>query len=246
MELYLIRHGQSKNNAHDDAHVHADPDLTELGHRQADRLAAWLSACNDSEAMTRRSVRDPLRKDHHPVKLTHIYVSPMRRALQTALPLMQTFGVQPVVHPTIYEAGGLFERTTEGGIRPYRGMGAAEIRAEFPGYVLDDSITDDGWYTLDREEMLAECHLRADQFAQMLRQQVATDEYWRRTSVAMVSHGMFIDCLLLSLMGVGPHNRQSYFWVYNTSITRVDLQRDGYAIIRAVNRVPHLPHEMIT
>lgn len=246
MELYLIRHGQSRNNAHDDVHVHADPDLTELGHRQAERLAAWLSAANDTEAMTRLSLRDPARKDHHPVRLTQIYVSPMRRALQTAKPLSDTFGCPTHVIPTIYEAGGLFERVDGGGVRPYRGMTADQIRAEFPMYVLDEKIGADGWYTLDREEPLDECHARAEAFAELLRARVEGDEYWRSASLALVSHGMFIDCLLLSLMGVVAQKRQSYFWVYNTSVTRVDLRRDGYAIIRSVNRVPHLPHDMVT
>lgn len=246
MELYLIRHGQSKNNAHDDEHVHVDPDLTELGHQQAERLAAWMCAANDIEAMTRRSMKDPLRKDNHPIKLTHLYVSPMRRALQTAQPLMREFGLQGHVHPLIYEAGGLFERLAEGGTRGHIGMTAAQIRAEFPNCVPDERISEKGWYTLPGEETLDQCHARAQLMAEDFIRRITNDDHWRTASVALVSHGMFIDCMLLALMGVHAQMRQSYFWVYNTSITRVDLRRDGYAIIRAVNRVPHLPHDMIT
>lgn len=247
MQLFLIRHGQSKNNAHDDAHVYPDPDLTELGHQQAERLAMWMSAAHDIESMTRLSMRDPGRRDHHPIQLTHIYVSPMRRTLQTARPLVKAFGCVAHVHPLIYEAGGLFERVDEGnGIRPYRGMGAKQILSEFPEYRVDTAIHEEGWYQLDREETIDECHARADKIAEMFKRQVAQDEYWRRTSVALVSHGMFIDCLLLSLMGVAAPMRQSYFWVYNTSITRVELRRDGYAIIRAVNQIPHLTHDLVT
>jgi len=249
MQLFLIRHGQSKNNAHDDAHVHPDPDLTDLGHRQAAYLAAWMIEANDTESITRLSMRDPSRQDHHPIKLTHLFVSPMRRTLQTAQPLAQAFGTEAHVHPLIYEAGGLYERaatSAHGGIGPYRGMSATQIKAEFPDYFIDPAIGDDGWYTLDREESLDECHARADQMAELFKRRVSTDEMWRAASVALVSHGMFIDCMLLSLMGVAAAMRQSYFWVYNTSITRVELRRDGYAIIRNVNRVAHLPPEMIT
>ncbi len=248
MQLFLIRHGQSKNNAHDDSHVHPDPDLTDLGHRQAEHLAAWMVEANDTESITRLSMKDPNRQAHHPIQLTHVYVSPMRRTLQTAQPLARAFGFKPHVHPLIYEAGGLYERMPDGslGIRPYRGMTAQEIITEFPDYVVDTAIGEYGWYMLDREETLDECHARADKMVEWFKHHISTDESWRKASVALVSHGMFIDCLLLSLMGVSAPMRQSYFWVYNTSITRVELRRDGYAIIRNVNRVAHLTPDMIT
>jgi len=247
MQLFLIRHGQSKNNAHDDAHVHPDPDLTDLGHQQAERLALWMSEANDVEAVTRLKMRDPARQDHHPIHIDHLYVSPMRRTLQTAQPLARAFGREAHVHPMIYEAGGLFERLENGGgIRPYRGMSATQILAEFPNYTIDPAIGEDGWYGLDREESMEECYDRAEKIATLFKHRVLHEKEWATASVALVSHGMFIDCLLLALMGVTSAMRQSYFWVYNTSITRVDLRPDGYAIIRAVNRVPHLTHEMIT
>lgn len=53
----------------------ADPPLTDLGHRQAMAMAAWLAA----------------------EKLDRLYVSPLQRARQTATPLELTSGQAPVV-----------------------------------------------------------------------------------------------------------------------------------------------------
>ena len=43
MRLYLVRHGQSFVNLPDWVGGNADAGLTELGHRQAEALAAWLA-----------------------------------------------------------------------------------------------------------------------------------------------------------------------------------------------------------
>lgn len=69
MELVLIRHGRPERVDNDPGG--ADPELTELGHRQAKAAAVYLS----SEPITR------------------IYASPQRRAQQTADPIADSFGV---------------------------------------------------------------------------------------------------------------------------------------------------------
>lgn len=80
MRLLLVRHGQP-------AWVHEgrgviDPPLTELGHRQAARLAeTWP-------------------EDEPP---THLWVSPALRSQQTAAPLAARFDLEPQVHPDLVE-----------------------------------------------------------------------------------------------------------------------------------------------
>ena len=64
MELLLVRHGRPERVDHDPNG--ADPQLTELGHRQAQRMSSYLSG----------------------ESIDAIYVSPQRRARQTAMPLM--------------------------------------------------------------------------------------------------------------------------------------------------------------
>ena len=79
VELLIIRHGLPVRI--DDAEGPADPGLSELGHEQARRMAQWL--------------RDE--------KLTAVYTSPMRRAVQTAAPLGDALGIEPVIDDEVAE-----------------------------------------------------------------------------------------------------------------------------------------------
>jgi probable phosphoglycerate mutase len=79
VELLIIRHGLPVRI--DDAQGPADPELSELGHEQARRMASWL--------------RDE--------KLTAVYTSPMRRAVQTAAPLGEAVGLEPIVDDEVAE-----------------------------------------------------------------------------------------------------------------------------------------------
>ena len=80
MELIIIRHGRPERIEHADGAV-ADPELTDLGHRQAEAMAAWMKA------------------EH----LDAIYASPMARARQTSSPLESAFGMEATVVPGVRE-----------------------------------------------------------------------------------------------------------------------------------------------
>ncbi|MGI9604564.1 MAG: histidine phosphatase family protein [Acidimicrobiales bacterium] len=73
MELILIRHGRPERIDHDPSG--ADPALTELGHLQAKAMAEYLQ---------RESIDS-------------LYVSPQLRALETAAPLADMTGLEPIV-----------------------------------------------------------------------------------------------------------------------------------------------------
>jgi probable phosphoglycerate mutase len=79
MELLIIRHGLPVRI--DDAPGPADPELSETGHEQARRAADWLR--------------------HE--KITAVYTSPMRRARQTAAPLGEALGLEPIVDDEVAE-----------------------------------------------------------------------------------------------------------------------------------------------
>jgi probable phosphoglycerate mutase len=79
VELILVRHGLPVRI--DDADGPADPPLSDDGQVQAARLADWL------------------RHD----AIDAVYVSPMRRAIQTAEPLADALGVDPVVDEELAE-----------------------------------------------------------------------------------------------------------------------------------------------
>ena len=79
MELLLIRHALPERREVDDGA--ADPELSDVGHVQADHLARYLV-------------------DEH---LDAIYSSPLRRALQTAEPIARDRGLEVVVDDDVAE-----------------------------------------------------------------------------------------------------------------------------------------------
>ena len=74
--VYLARHGESDWNAANRFQGHSDRPLTDLGRRQAERLAEELAAA---------------------ASLSAIYSSPLRRALETAAIVGTRLGLEPVL-----------------------------------------------------------------------------------------------------------------------------------------------------
>jgi probable phosphoglycerate mutase len=72
MELLLIRHAQPVRIGEGEVDGPADPELTDRGRREAERLAAWLG------------------HEH----IDHVLASPLRRARETAAPLAAALGVE--------------------------------------------------------------------------------------------------------------------------------------------------------
>ncbi len=81
MELLLIRHAEPVRIGPGEGDGPADPPLTELGHQQARRLAAWL------EAET----------------IDHVVVSPLLRARETAAPLLERLARPPEIDDLLTE-----------------------------------------------------------------------------------------------------------------------------------------------
>jgi len=80
MELVLVRHGRPVR-IETPRGVPADPELSEEGRAQAERVGAWLAG----ETIDR------------------LYASPMRRAQETAAPLASRLGVTPSLEPGVTE-----------------------------------------------------------------------------------------------------------------------------------------------
>ena len=80
MEILLIRHGLPEKIVNEDGSP-ADPPLSEIGHSQAGKMAAWLRE----------------------LKIDRLYSSPMRRALQTAKPLAGKLGLEVEVRDGVAE-----------------------------------------------------------------------------------------------------------------------------------------------
>jgi 2,3-bisphosphoglycerate-dependent phosphoglycerate mutase len=231
MELYIIRHGQSTNNALTNREDRGcDPPLTDLGRHQAELLARHLAEG------TQRCPTAP------GYGITHLYCSPMWRALQTAHPIGEALGLSPEVWIDIHEWGGVYLDLGEPkGVVGYSGQTRSEILGEFPNYILPYGITEQGWWNRDPEDK-AQCTARAIKVADALRERskAGADE-----RIAIVTHAGFSSLLVKALLNhlLGP---DVWYHYYNTSISRIDLTGDEPLNVRYLNRADHLPPEMVT
>lgn len=247
MQLFIIRHGESANNAlgvgdisYDDymAQRTIDPPLTQIGKRQARLAADHLAADNHPESRN----GTPLASTRAGYGIQTLYCSAMLRALQTAQPIGEALGLRPEVWVEIHEHGGLFHgnpRRDE--VASAGGLAESAIAAQFPGYVIPHGVTDEGWWRGGYED-IAQCEIRAEQVALDLRALAQADA---NSVIAMVTHGTFIDRLLKALLNVGGV-RDFFFFHYNTAITRVDFVSEERLVMRYTNRTQHLPAELIT
>ena len=229
MELFLIRHGQSTNNALEDWTLRVeDPLLTESGQRQAEHTAAHVAAGLHLHPTT-RNVPRPL--------LDRLYCSPMIRAMQTAHAIGRSVGVTPEVWTDIHEVGGVY--LDEGSRKVgYPGRARSELARLFPNCILSADLTEAGWWNRDFEEP-HQGHARAASVARALRNRAGED-----ARVGLVSHGDFMSALLRALGGL-PSEAPIYYEHRNTGITCIDLVPQG-ARVRYLNRVHHLPEELDT
>lgn len=237
MQLYIIRHAQSTNNALLDHRDRVyDPPLTGLGRRQADLLARYLATQMDPVALPRA--------DHvpgsHGYGIRRLYTSPMRRALQTSKAIGAALGLPPEVWIDLHEQGGIFlDHGKERGRVAYPGMTRHEMLAEYPELLLPDVVTGRGWWTGGYEEMPA-CWGRASRVAARLRKWSSGDE-----SIAIVTHGGFLDALLKTLFNQ-PLDGSTFYANRNTAISCLRFGPDGQLRIQYLNQVPHLPAALIS
>jgi 2,3-bisphosphoglycerate-dependent phosphoglycerate mutase len=243
MELYIIRHGQSANNItmlrdpYDRGHY--DPPLTDLGWRQARAVADYVANHTNIDVWIERPPE--MREVMKGFGITRLYCSPMRRALETCLPISEALEMQPEVWVDIHEHGGIYLEDGDGGITGYSGLTRAEMLAEFPQYILPPGVSEQGWWNpQDKNEDNERCMARAIRVARALRLQANSPQ-----RLALVTHGTFADRLLKALFNLLP-SHEIGFNHYNTGITRIDFRVDGKMLMRYQNRVEHLTAELMS
>lgn len=218
MDLYLIRHAQSTNQAlNDRRETIFDPPLTELGERQAIHLAEFLSSGKE-----RLPYSDP--------GIDSLVSSPMWRALQTTRPMSDVLELAPTVWLDVHEQVDATE--------PHPGSTRDKIKAEFPDYRLPEEITEQGWWNR-ADESRSECMERAIRVAQRLWERRASDE-----SVAIVSHARFLDSLLKAFFHQLP-GYDLWYHHFNTAVSRLDLGGERLDVLY-LNRVDHLPLALVS
>jgi 2,3-bisphosphoglycerate-dependent phosphoglycerate mutase len=244
MQVYLIRHAQSLNNAlmEDQFKRVADPPLTEIGLQQAEHVAQFLKNTTCLEEIVRHPAQG--RDNSTPYTITHLFCSPMYRTLQTAFPIARELDLTPVVWPDLHEQGGMFLQK-DGVVEGKPGMTRSEILAQFPNYVLPETVTEDGWYDVQKGmEHFSDTMARSIRVVTELRRRAQMDEF-KEAKVALVGHGAAIDAIIKALIHNLPTDRY-FYWHYNTAITMLEIVEDGVVMIRYINRVTHLPPELIT
>jgi broad specificity phosphatase PhoE len=242
MQLYIIRHAQSTNNALTDEKDRTyDPPLTDLGRRQAERVAGHLAdgLPLDERFFPGKNVNGAAPRGFG---ITRLYCSPMLRTLQTAQPISEALGIAPEVWVDIHEHGGLYlEHADERGIVGFPGLSRREFAERFAHYVLPDGITDQGWWNpvhgMESEEASME---RAVRVAASLREQSPSQEH-----IAIVTHGTFANHLIKAIFDQLP-GRRLYYYHYNTAISRIDFYDSGWLALAYLNRVDHLSPDLIS
>ncbi|MDH3448134.1 MAG: histidine phosphatase family protein [Gammaproteobacteria bacterium] len=244
--LYLVRHAQSANNAiwdGSDHHPgrHPDPEITEIGHRQAHTLGQHLAHPHAEPRQHPFVAADEVR-----FGLTHVYCSLMTRSILTAEYIAEACGLALEAHPEIFEKHGIYEADAEGSLRGLPGPGREYFAQRFPKLRLPRNINGEGWWNRPFEEESAFVERMRKVVAETRQRLAGSDE-----CIALVVHGDFLDQFVNELMGVDRHrhNYQNHWvanWAFhNTSISRIDFV-DGAHNVVYLNRIDHLPNELVT
>lgn len=222
MQLYLIRHAQSSNNAQPEHQRVEDPGITEVGRQQAERLAAWTRT----------------------LEIDTLITSPFLRTLQTTASMLQVSPRHVHVWHDLFERGGCFRghgpQATEGG----PGLGRSEIAGrlnsqEGNGCSIDESIGEQGWWFGKDRETDGEAAARARAVKDRLIRTFGSDG---RVVVAVIHADL--KRLLLTEMLEPRMDVARFGLLRNTGISKLNYDGLDWSL-DWFNSVSHLPAELI-
>ena len=221
MEFYLIRHGQSVNNASSDT-LEPDPALTNLGREQANHVGKALQE----------------------KKIRRLYCSPMLRTLQTAEIIGRVLELSPHVYVGLHEWDGIWEASVGRYGATLPGLTRTQMREICPNVVLPDDVTDKGW--LFSEWRNVELMLkRAYRDAGVFIQQAEAIHGESDERVAVVSHGGFLATMICAFLDLPPNDDPDHFAHRNGAVSKIRKTPEGTQL-RYLHRISHLPREMLT
>ena len=239
MQLYFIRHAQSANNKlYDETGAwngrDVDPELTEIGQRQAKHLAEHLACTHGAGATQPRDYAN-----RQAFGITHLYTSPMVRAVSTATYLSEALGLPLTMWEDLHEIGGIFRVDENGERQGLPGKTRSDFAARFPDVILPQALGEDGWWNRPPESIEQQLDRAQRVVRDLSERHGQTDD-----RVVAVSHGGFYNFVLTALLGTTPGDG-FWFGINNTGITRLDFSAEGIALMYA-NRLEHLSSELIT
>ena len=203
IEVILVRHGASEAVVEDEPmellEGQADPALSQAGERQAELVAAHLAA-------------EPL---------SALFVTPLRRTVQTAAPLAAATGLEPVSVPELREVhlGEL-----DGG--------AFRIAVHRRDPLVDEVFAKQRWDVIPGAETMAGLEERTQAGFDRIIGGLAPG-----STVAAVVHGGVIGELCRHATGSRPF---AFIHSDNGSLTRIVVLRDGRRWVRTFNESAHL------
>jgi len=167
MKLLLIRHAQSLGNVDRRIQGRQDQDLSDQGRLQAQTLGTSLAV----------NLWQP----------SHLYSSPLKRAVQTAQSLLAALPSQPPIHYTqaLQElSNGILD-----------GLTWQEAQAQYP-QLCQALMASAEWIPIPGAESLQAARDRAQDFLQtLLHSHSNQDQVW------IVSHGGFLQYLVAAILG---------------------------------------------
>ena len=249
MQLYLIRHGQSTNNALSETQDGvfpprvSDPVLTAKGVRQAELCADFLASSKPGEE---DFWRDP--QNRLGFRLTHIYSSLMQRAIQTASIIADRLNLPLVGLAEVHEVGGIYLESVVNDvveISHEHGVNEAFLSTHYPHLTLAKPIDGKGWWPGGKED-----HSLPLKRAQGVLNWIKERHLGSDDRVAIVTHGGFYHYLFRAMLQISPEdpdNRKlGYSLIYNNcAISRFDFV-DNRILMVYHNRADFLPDELVS
>ena len=238
MILFYVRHGQSANNAlyeatQTDRNRVMDPELTEAGVRQAARAAEALCS---GQPLTRSRAGGA-----GGFGVTHVYCSLMVRAVHTGQPIARALGLPLLGWTELHEGGGIFmEDPDTGTLTGHPGNSRTALTGRFPELVWPADAGSDGWWNRPFEEPAERPGRARRVLAELLRRHGGTED-----RVVFVSHAGFFYWFMNAVLEMAPR-RDQWFHIYNTSISCLEFSAEAGVGVRYLNRVDHLPAELIS
>ena len=204
-EVILVRHGASAaavpGQPFEELEGQSDPPLAPEGERQARLVAERLAGSGE--------------------RFAGLFVTPLRRTSQTAAPLAELTGLEPVVVPELREVG----------LGEWEG-GELRIRAAERDPLFYEVIASERWDTIPGAEPAEEFAARV---GAGLRRVV--DSVGPGSAAVAVVHGGVIGEIARTATSSRPF---AFVHADNCSISRLVVFADGRQLLRSFNDVAHL------
>lgn len=223
LTLLLIRHGESLGNVEGRLEGQMSTPLSARGQWQTQQLAAYFKQQIKAQA--------PPTCIAPTASPTHIYSSPLQRAVETARPLAAVTGCPLQLAPQIQELHqGIFQ-----------GLTWSEANQHYPSLCAQLTATLD-YQPVPEAETLAAAHQRAVGWYRRLRQR-----HQQGDVVWMVTHGGFMQQLIGVILGcdrtwqIPIHNTALFeFKLLNPSLAEDNQYNPEHWKIGKFNEIPHL------